>query len=127
MGYIIDIALNLLKNSSEKDTIVDLIKETECNFYYEMIDFNEKHDLHSIITVGFQEENQNMLGFLRHVKGKDNIYIESIYDDNQDILLYASTYYRTKYMDKKSAKKYKEERKTRSYSETDLEILSIMS
>lgn len=126
MGYIIDVALNILKNSSEKDTIIELVKQSECNFYYETMEYNEKHDVHSIITLEFEEESQNMMNFLRRVKGSDNIYIESIYDDDEERLIYASTYYRKHCMHKKCVKKHKEERKTRSYSETDMEILNIM-
>jgi hypothetical protein len=127
MGYIIDIGFNILKNNTDKNTVIDLVKQSECNFYYETMEINDKYDAHSIITLEFEEETQNMMDFLRNVKSTSNIYIESIYDDEQERLLYTSTYYRKKCMHKKCVKKHKEERKTRSYSETDMEILSIVS
>ena len=79
---------------------------------------------HCVFTTHF-DANQIpfMLNFLRDIKKTKGLYIESIYDDEANKLLYASTYYLTS-MRKECASQFKEEKRSRSYSEEELIILN---
>jgi hypothetical protein len=51
------------------------------------------------------------------------LYIELIYDEDTNSILYASQYYITQKMDKFSAKNFKSKKRERSYSDDENMIL----
>jgi hypothetical protein len=63
------------------------------------------------------------IDFLKTIKYIPGINIESIYDDDNNHILYASSYFLTQKMEKSFSKTYKLEKRKRSYSEDDKMIL----
>jgi hypothetical protein len=131
MGYNIEVSFNTLKHTcvmETRDMILNLAREKGCESCYYTFEFiNDKYETrtHAVITVNFQEYNINeVVEFLKTVKQIKGIYIESIYDDNIEQLLFASQYYLTQMMDKDLVVKYKVNKRERSYSEDDTIILN---
>jgi hypothetical protein len=131
MGYDIEVSFNIVKHSSvtELQNIIQKIaNESICKFFYQDYEFENNTQYkrnHSLFTINFDSEFiHNFIYFIKNIKKIDGIYIESIYDDNVNILLYASKYYQTQLMDKHLAKNYKVNKRTRSYSEDHISILS---
>ena len=131
MGYNIDVAFNILKNSSITETqnsIKNIALTTGCNYFYEDYEYETNGQYkknHYIITINFNKDAINyMLEFLENIKKTKGLYIETIYDEESSIILYASKYYRTQRMLKQN--NYKEEKKKRTYSEEEQTILNYM-
>jgi hypothetical protein len=128
MGYNIEVSFNTLKNNSVTE-LTNLITNTAygCEYFYidyEYDDHTKFKRNHCIITVYFNKTNiHELLDFLKFIKKTYGLYLESIYDDTLECILYASQYYITQKMDKIYAKNYKKERRERSYSEDDNMIL----
>ena len=124
MGYNIEISFNILKhcNVTElQNNIINLANECLCNSYYHNYEYDNsiKHvRLHSITIVNFDNsEINNFIKFLKNIKSIKGLYIETIYDEDSSIILYASKYYRKEMIVKKN-------NKSRSYSEEEKTILS---
>jgi hypothetical protein len=132
MGYNIEVSFNVYKNCSvteTQDNIKILATNSGCNYFYEDYEFENNIQYqrrHYLITVNFEKNtNINFINdFLRNIKRQKGLYIESIYDDETNVILYASKYYQTQKMLK--GNNYKEERKKRSYSEDDMQIINVM-
>lgn len=128
MGYNIEVSFNILKNSNLTE-IKNMIINAAYGYEYLYEDY--EYDTHSqfkrnhmLITVYFQKTNINeLIDFVKFIKKINGLYLESIYDDTEEYILYASQYYITQKMDKMYAKTYKKERRERSYSEDDNMIL----
>jgi nanoRNase/pAp phosphatase (c-di-AMP/oligoRNAs hydrolase) len=122
MGYNIELSFNALKqNISETyDFIVTIAVENGCNYYYNDFEFenNVRYKRnHCVITVSFQNYDNNIdsiIKFLKIIRNIKGIHIESIYDDNANNFLFASTFYLTQMMDKHIAKTYKLNKRQRS-------------
>jgi hypothetical protein len=129
MGYNIEISFNILKNpntSQMEKEIISIALANSCNHFHNFYEMENGHipRNHSIFTTHFDEHKiQNILNFLRDIKKTKGLYIESIYDDEANKLLYASTYYLTT-MRKDCANQFKQEKRVRSYSEDELIILN---
>lgn len=130
MGYNIEVSFNILQNSSVTEIQNRIIHGAElygCDFFYKDFEYNANAQFkrnHCIITVNFSETNvYDLVQFVRFIKGISGVYLESIYDDNSNCILYASQYYITQKMDKILGKIYKEERRKRSYSEDEIMII----
>lgn len=134
MGYNIEVSFNTLKHniSETKDLIIAKAMENGCNDYYN--DFEFENNLrynrnHCVITLNFQNYNCNIdyiLKFLKIMRNIKGIYIESIYDNDTNNILFASKFYITQMMDKHIAKLYKSNKRDRSYSEDDTLIINTM-
>jgi hypothetical protein len=131
MGYDIEVSFNIVKHGSvtELQNIIQKIaNESICKFFYQDYEFENNTQYkrnHSLFTINFDSEFiHNFIYFIKNIKKIGGVYIESIYDDNINILLYASKYYQTQLMDKNLAKNYKVNKRTRSYSEDHISILS---
>jgi len=129
MGYNIEISFNILKNPNtsqmEKD-IISIALANSCNHFHNFYEMENGHipRNHSVFTTNFDENKiEYILGFLRDIKKTKGLYIESIYDDETNKLLYASTYYLTT-LGKQTASQFKKEKRVRSYSEDELIILN---
>lgn len=130
MGYNIEVSFNILKNSSIteiQNRITHGAKLYGCDFWYEDYEYDENAQFkrnHCIITVNFSEKNiDELVKFVRFIKTMYDVYLECIYDDNSNCILYASQYYITQKMDKIRGKLYKKERRERSYSDDENMIL----
>ena len=130
MGYNIEVSFNILKNSSITEIQNRIINGAEsygCNFCYEDYEYNTHSQFmrnHCIITINFSETNiDDLIKFVRFIKSTSGVYLESIYHDNSNNILYASQYYITQKMDKMCGKIYKQERRERSYSDDENMIL----
>jgi len=130
MGYNIEVSFNILKNSSVteiQNRIINGAEFYECEFFYEDYEYNSNAQFkrnHCIITFIFSEKNiDKLVKFVRFIKNTSGVYLESIYHDNSNSILYASQYYITQKMDKMCGKIYKQERRERSYSDDENMIL----
>jgi hypothetical protein len=134
MGYNIEISFNVLKNGSVThllETVRSFAEDCFCEKFYEDYEFENKVQFqrrHCVISVNFSESKlNNMIEFLNNIKRIRGLYIELIYDDYNSSIIYASQYFITQKMDKSSAKKFKTEKRKRSYSDDETKILSSVS
>lgn len=123
MGYKIDLSCDVITNGCAKDTALSFASKHGCNSHYNDYEFDKGKRNHCIMTFNF-DNTGCMIGFLKNVKETRGLYIENIYDDDTESILYASSFYLTQMMDRHSAKNYKTNRRTRSYSEDDTLILN---
>jgi hypothetical protein len=134
MGYNIEISFNILKNGSIINLLNDIksyARECFCDDFYDDYEFENKVQFqrrHCIMIINFSKENTyNMIEFLNHIRNKDGLYVESIYDENNNSMLYASQYFITQKMDKYSAKDFLMTKRKRSYSDDETMILKTVS
>jgi hypothetical protein len=134
MGYNIEVSFNIIKNGSATELLNEVRNLAEncfCEYFYEDYEFENKTQFqrrHCIMSINFSNENlHNMIDFLNGMKNNDGLYIELIYDENNHSILYASQYFITQKMDKYLAKKFKTEKRKRSYSDDENMILKTIS
>ena len=130
MGYSIEVSFNILKNSSVtevKNMIINGAEECGCDSFhddYEYDDHTQFKRNHCVITLNFLKTDiTDLIRFIKFIRSRCDIHLESIYDDNEYYILYASQYYITQKMDKCHGKTYKQERRERSYSDDENMIL----
>jgi hypothetical protein len=130
MGYSIEVSFSILKNSSVtevKNMIINGAEECGCDSFQEDYEYEAHAQFkrnHCVITLNFLEPDINeLIRFLRFIRNRCGIHLELIYDENEYSILYASQYYITQKMDKCHGKKYKGERRERSYSDDENMIL----
>jgi len=117
MGYNIELSFNFFKHinviqiieelkSSAFDCFCETIYE---DFEYELFDLNGLNNTrnHCVIYVNFSKDNfNNMLKFLNKVKLAKYFYIELIFDEVMNEIIYCSQYYKSHKMNKNSKKDY---------------------
>jgi hypothetical protein len=130
MGYDIEVSFNILKSSSVtelQETVKNIAEECGCESFYEDYEYETNVQFkrnHCVMTLKFQDKTSiNLLHFLRFIRSKQGIFLESIYDEDSGKILYASQYYVTQRMNKSNAKIFKKERRERSYSDEENRIL----
>ena len=131
MGYNVEVSFNILKHSSVTE-LQEFVKEQAhscgCNSCYEDYEYETNVQFkrnHCIMVSNFDETNTlYFIDFLKNIKCVPGLYIECIYDDTNNRILYASSYYLTQKMEKHFAKTFKAEKRKRSYSEDDIMILN---
>lgn len=134
MGYSIEVSFNVLKNGS----IIKLLEHVKecaekcfCEDFYDDYEFENKTQFqrrHCIISVSFpQSKLNNMVEFLNTIKKHGGLYVELIYDETNHSVLYVSQYFLTQKMDKHAAKKFKIEKRERTYSENEVMILNAIN
>jgi len=130
MGYNIEVSFNVLKTCSVTELqkcVQEYANKCGCEYFYDDYEFENKKQFqrrHCIITTHFSESNMtSLLDFLKFIKSINGLYLESIYNEDSNMILYASQYYLTQKMDKKCAKEFKIEKRQRSYSEDETMIL----
>jgi hypothetical protein len=133
MGYNIEVSFDIIKNSSVtqlQDTIRNVAKECECESFYEDYEYESHLQFnrnHCVMTANFSQTNiDELLYFLHFIKKTEGIFLELIYDDIANIIVYASQYYISQKMHKINGNLYKKERRERSYSDDENMILSII-
>jgi hypothetical protein len=131
MGYNIEVSFNVLKNGSVSkllDDVKECSKKCFCEDFYHDYEFENKTQFrrrHCIISVSFPHSKlNNMIEFLNNIKKHGGLYVELIYDETNHSVLYVSQYFLTQKMDKYAAKKFKIEKRERSYSEDEVMILN---
>ena len=132
MSYIIDVTYNVLKHSNVEQSgkeIMNIAEECCCESYYDDYEFERNVCIqrnHCVITVKFATST-SLIEFLKKIKKLKYLHVETIYRENMSMsmtnILYASTYYLTQLMDKHVAKKYKANKRERTYSEDETNIL----
>lgn len=131
MGYSIEVSFNILSHNSVTEThdfIMNLATSYGCISCY--IDYEFETNVqykrtHIIVVINFDTSNiYNLIEFLKKIKMTKCLFIETIYDDNNNMILYASKYYVTQKMDKFIAKEYSKNKRKRTYSEDDTMILN---
>ena len=134
MGSNIEISFNVLKNGSVTKLLEDVKNRAEeclCENFYEDYEFENKAQFqrrHCLISISFSQSNlNNMIEFLNTIRRNHALYIELIYDEKTKSILYASQYFITQKMDKYIAKKFKIEKRERSYSDDENMILKAVS
>ena len=102
MGYSIEVSFNILKHSSVTETqnfILNLATTYGCISCYVDYEFETNVQYkrnHNIIVINFENTNiYNLIEFLKKIKMTSGIFIETIFDDNMNMILYASKYYLT--------------------------------
>jgi hypothetical protein len=131
MGYNIEVSFSLVKNSSVtelQENIRNLAEECCCFYYCEDYEF-ETHVMyqrkHCIITINFNNDIENVTYFLKKIKNTKGVYVESIYDDLQNNIIYASEYYISQKMIKDYSSFFKEVMKKKIYSEEEIKLMEI--
>ena len=134
MGYNIELSFHILKNSSIteiKTNIKDLATKYNCSYCYEDYEYEtnvQYQRRHCIMTANFENSNINYLvEFLKSMKKIEGLYIEVIYDEEINKILYASKYYQTQKMTKYCAKDYNSTKRKRRYSEDETLILDAIN
>lgn len=130
MGYNIEVSFDILKHSNVTE-LQEFVKEQahncgcdSCYNYYEFETNVQYKRNHCVMVTNFDKPNiVDFLDFLKSIKYMPGIHIESIYDDDNNSILYASSYFLTQKMEKSFSKTYKLEKRKRSYSEDDKMIL----
>ena len=130
MGYNVELSFNILKQSSISkfiEMVVNIAENNGCKNYFYNCEFDNnsyQQRNHYVLTFDFQnEEFQNFLNFIKNIKKVKNLNIEIIYENNS-VILYASSYYLSKMMDKQIAKNYRKNKRERSYSEDEILVLN---
>ena len=130
MGYNIEVSFNIDKNSGiteMQDKIKNVAKNCGCNSFhedYEIDKFSKYKRNHYIIILNFSEPKiDDIIKLLEIITSMNSYYIEVIYDDFSNKIIYASNYYRNHQMIKKSSILCKEENRKRSYSEDDMKLM----
>jgi hypothetical protein len=132
MGYNIEVSFNILKNknvSELEDFIISIAKDCKCSSTYSFIEMENENSNsliqrnHNVINSIFEEINVNdLVNYIKTVKKIKGIFIESIFNEKTNQIIYASQYYLT-ILDKFSSKFYKSNKRTRSYSEDETIII----
>jgi hypothetical protein len=134
MGYNIEVSFNVLKNGSITKLLEEVREFAEncyCEDFYEDYEFENKVQFqrrHCLISVRFSQENlNNMIEFLNRIRKYSGLYVELIYDEKNNSILYASQYFISQKMDKYAAKYLKTQKRKKSYSDDENMILSVIS
>lgn len=131
MGYNIELSVPLMKCSSFSDvekTLYLLAEQNSCETVYSFSETDGTTKIprhHQIIVVAFNKNRLDHLQqFIKNVKQYKYVNIECIYNDNLQVkLIYATSYY-LQTLDKRIANEYQVMKRTRSYSEDELRVIS---
>ena len=100
MGYTVESSLNILKHTNVTEVqnkIKEIANDSVCNFFYDNYEFEKNKQMkrtNYTFTTNFENESiANLPYFIKNIKKIPGIYIENIYDDDANVLLYASKYY----------------------------------
>jgi len=134
MGYNIEVSFSLIKNSNITaihDKIELIAIKYGCSGCYEDYEY-EIHTKfprkHCILTINFNDpEINDLIKFINEIKNNKELYIELIYDDNYNQIVYASKYYVSKKMNNISLKTYIEKKNKTRYTDNNIKIIEIMN
>ena len=130
MGYIIEVSFNILKHNMVTymiDVIKNIALEHNCSDIYDFCEMENEtrysHRInHTIISVEFINNLNNLLRFIQKVKKMREYHIECIYTDDMPYhIIYASSHY-LKTMEKQSAKEYMNAQKETEINQKETDI-----
>ena len=129
MGYIVEISINVMKETKYSDVemcIKEAARLTECVNIYVISEEDGTQKIpryHTVVTITFSEEQiDNMIKFIKIIKSQKKGYIECIYNDLIFKLLYASSYY-LKNMNKDLSNNYKKFINLKQFTEDESKLL----
>lgn len=112
MAYQIEISFNLKKRGNlteTKNLIINNANKYQSNRYYENFEMACMNRTikrnHYVLTFFFETSQELVAKFIKFIKSEASIYIESIYNDDINELLYASNKY-LNMMEKECVKAY---------------------
>ena len=126
MGYIIELSIVIKKLTNfaqKKHLILDNAKKNNYTDYIEHCEYENKKYKY-ILTFYFDDEN-DLLKFISFIKNTPKIYIESIFMEKDNTLIYASTQY-IKIMEPEKAKEYINKKKNCELYNTAPNIINIL-
>lgn len=113
MGYNIDISVNMVKEKTFSEIETTIVNTAELYGCESAVLISEEDGTikipryHRIFIINFVEENfENFIKFIKLIKDYKKCYIESIYNNSINKLVYASSTY-LKNIDKEISNKYK--------------------
>jgi hypothetical protein len=113
MGYNIDISVNMVKEKTFSDIETIIVNTAELYGCENIVSISEEDGTikipryHMIFVINFVEDNfENFIKFIKCIKDYKRCYIESIYNNSINKLLYGSSIY-LKNIDKEISNKYK--------------------
>jgi hypothetical protein len=131
MGYCVEISVNMLKetNFSEiEDTIYDVAEKYNCDNIYSISEekVTVKMQRHNYIyVVGFLNTYfDDFIKFLLFLKNYKPIYVECIYDNEINKLLYASSFYLTN-INREAFHNYKQFIKNKQFTSNEYELIRL--
>lgn len=113
MGYTIEISINMLKEnkfSEVENTIRNIAEFYNCDDFYTLTEEDgtkKTPRYHTVYIINFLDNVNNLIKFIIHIKKYKSGYIECVYENNINKLLYASSFYLNN-IEKDISKKYKE-------------------
>ena len=123
MAFQVEISFNLKKRSNLTETkqlIVETAKLYDANRYYENFEMAQTNRTikrnHYVLTFFFETSQKQLAKFIKFVKRESCIYIESIYDEENNQLFYASNKY-LNMMEKECVKAYLKSKKNGTFKE----------
>jgi len=134
MGFLIELSFDIIKTKnfiSLKQSIIQLADKYGKTFLYNNHEIMGKNRTifrnHYVITILFEENEENVSKFIKTIKKNKNIKIESISYDNCILkMMYASRRY-LNIMDKYKAKEYLEKKKNNTLFKSDSIIMKEMN
>jgi DnaJ-class molecular chaperone len=81
-------------------------------------------DIELTINTNMKDVYNNKSQEIVYIRKVNGLYLETIFDEDTNTILYASQYYLTQQMDKASSKNFHLEKRKRSYSEDESMILN---
>lgn len=134
MGYLIELSFDIIKTKnfiSLKQNIMQLAEKYGKQFLYNNHEIMGKNRTifrnHYVITILFEENEENVSKFIKTIKKNKDINIESIsYDNCIFKMMYASRRY-LNIMDKYKAKEYLENKRNNALFKSDSVIMKEMN
>jgi hypothetical protein len=130
MSYTVEISFDLNRHNinSLKNYVQQLANNFGCISIYDDYEFESSYKLqrtHCVTSIDFEvldEKSSQFYLFLKQIKKISGVNIECIYDNNLKKIIYASKFYVTYLSNIPYCKKNKSVKKTRSFSETDVDL-----
>ena len=134
MGFLIELSFDIIKTKnfiSLKQNIIDLADKYGKIFLYNNHEIMGKNRTifrnHYVISILFEENEENVSKFIKNIKNNKDIKIESIsYDNCIFKMMYASKRY-LNIMDKFKAKEYQENKRNNTLFKSDSVIMKEMN
>lgn len=132
MGYTTEISVNMLKNHNFieiENIIYEITKYHNCESFYmipEEYGTKKLTRCHNVYVINFLENDfDNLIKFINYIKKYKSFCIESVYENNINKLLYASSQYLNN-IEKEISKKYKEFIYKKNFTLIESKLLEIL-
>lgn len=129
MGYSIEISINMLKENKflEVETVIyDKSNTYNCENIYSLAEEDGTGKIpryYRVYVISFLNDNlDGIIKFINFVKKYKSCYIECVYENNINKLLYASSFYLNN-IEKDISKKYKEFINNKNFTPIEIKLL----